>query len=308
MMIGREAMQWLALTPLQAVLRAAHQNGGLQRVPHCDLLQEVLQVILIPHLQGPTTVEGDAILRERGIVVLPDLFASAGGVTVSEPHPPFPTPPPTLRLSFSQFLSGIRILCAKLAILAAGMHAQQNPDVVSVAGFFEWVSTPISPPLESCRHPFYSPISTILCTSFFHPARMAIKPCLYATCLPTVRALMMGMPLLLIAGEGLETHTIKQPCLTSMAINETPTHKAMLAVTYCMLCCFVMPTCRMAELLTHTHPVRHLAVLWAGANPAAAFACRLQGRSSFFYKLCASHDPPLARFKTCSSCLGRSLR
>lgn len=32
---------------------------------------------------GPTTVEGDAILRERGIVVLPDLFASAGGVTVS---------------------------------------------------------------------------------------------------------------------------------------------------------------------------------------------------------------------------------
>ena len=34
--------------------------------------------------QGPTTPSGDAILRERGIVVLPDVFANGGGVTVSE--------------------------------------------------------------------------------------------------------------------------------------------------------------------------------------------------------------------------------
>jgi glutamate dehydrogenase (NAD(P)+) len=32
---------------------------------------------------GPTTVEADAMLAERGIVVLPDILTNAGGVTVS---------------------------------------------------------------------------------------------------------------------------------------------------------------------------------------------------------------------------------
>jgi glutamate dehydrogenase (NAD(P)+) len=32
---------------------------------------------------GPTSLEGDAILRERGIPILPDILTNAGGVTVS---------------------------------------------------------------------------------------------------------------------------------------------------------------------------------------------------------------------------------
>ena len=32
---------------------------------------------------GPTSVEGDTILAERGILVLPDILTNAGGVTVS---------------------------------------------------------------------------------------------------------------------------------------------------------------------------------------------------------------------------------
>lgn len=32
---------------------------------------------------GPTTLEADAILKEKGIIVVPDIFANAGGVTVS---------------------------------------------------------------------------------------------------------------------------------------------------------------------------------------------------------------------------------
>jgi len=32
---------------------------------------------------GPTTLEADAVLERRGIVVVPDILANAGGVTVS---------------------------------------------------------------------------------------------------------------------------------------------------------------------------------------------------------------------------------
>lgn len=32
---------------------------------------------------GPTTPGGDAVLRKRGITVLPDIFTNGGGVTVS---------------------------------------------------------------------------------------------------------------------------------------------------------------------------------------------------------------------------------
>jgi glutamate dehydrogenase (NAD(P)+) len=39
--------------------------------------------LLVEGANGPTTFEGDAILRERGITVLPDILCNAGGVVVS---------------------------------------------------------------------------------------------------------------------------------------------------------------------------------------------------------------------------------
>ncbi|WP_225972670.1 Glu/Leu/Phe/Val family dehydrogenase [Paracoccus jeotgali] len=39
--------------------------------------------LVIEAANGPTTSEGDQILKDRGIVVIPDMFANAGGVTVS---------------------------------------------------------------------------------------------------------------------------------------------------------------------------------------------------------------------------------
>ena len=39
--------------------------------------------LVVEGANGPTTIEGDAILAERGILVLPDVLTNAGGVTVS---------------------------------------------------------------------------------------------------------------------------------------------------------------------------------------------------------------------------------
>src|SRR5204862_6546612 len=39
--------------------------------------------LLVEGANGPTSIEADAILAERGIRVLPDVLTNAGGVTVS---------------------------------------------------------------------------------------------------------------------------------------------------------------------------------------------------------------------------------
>jgi glutamate dehydrogenase/leucine dehydrogenase len=39
--------------------------------------------LVIEAANGPTTPEGDMVLDEMGVVVLPDIYANAGGVTVS---------------------------------------------------------------------------------------------------------------------------------------------------------------------------------------------------------------------------------
>ncbi len=71
-------------------------NSGLLELP-CDLLvlaalegqvtaenaHRIDARLVAEGANGPTTIEGDAILSDRGILVLPDVLTNAGGVTVS---------------------------------------------------------------------------------------------------------------------------------------------------------------------------------------------------------------------------------
>jgi glutamate dehydrogenase (NAD(P)+) len=50
---------------------------------HADNAPRVQAVMIVEGANGPTTIEADDILRERGIPVVPDILANAGGVTVS---------------------------------------------------------------------------------------------------------------------------------------------------------------------------------------------------------------------------------
>jgi glutamate dehydrogenase (NAD(P)+) len=95
---------------VDALLRYAHEQGSLagwqagERITNAELLELPCDVLVLaaredqitaenaPRIDaailaeganGPTSVEADAILGERGILVLPDVLTNAGGVTVS---------------------------------------------------------------------------------------------------------------------------------------------------------------------------------------------------------------------------------
>ena len=95
---------------VEAATKYYRENGTLTDFPgadaitneelltcECDVLipaamESTIDAAIAPHVRahvvveganGPTTPEADAILRDEGITVLPDILANAGGVTVS---------------------------------------------------------------------------------------------------------------------------------------------------------------------------------------------------------------------------------
>ena len=57
--------------------------AGVEAVITGDNASKVKAKVIAEGANGPTTPEADAILRERGVLVIPDMYANAGGVTVS---------------------------------------------------------------------------------------------------------------------------------------------------------------------------------------------------------------------------------
>ena len=48
-----------------------------------DIAEKVCAKIIVEAANGPTTTDADEILKKRGITVVPDILANAGGVVVS---------------------------------------------------------------------------------------------------------------------------------------------------------------------------------------------------------------------------------
>lgn len=64
--------------PVDVLVPAAVQN-----VIRGDNAGEIQAKIVVEGANGPTTIEADEILRDKEILVIPDILANAGGVTVS---------------------------------------------------------------------------------------------------------------------------------------------------------------------------------------------------------------------------------
>ena len=57
--------------------------AALESVINVDNANNIKAKLIIEAANGPVTAKADKILRDKDVVIIPDMFANAGGVTVS---------------------------------------------------------------------------------------------------------------------------------------------------------------------------------------------------------------------------------
>ena len=76
---GRDISPEEVLTlPVDVVVPAALENAITE-----ENAPDIKASIVLELANGPTTIEADAILAKKGVTVIPDILANAGGVAVS---------------------------------------------------------------------------------------------------------------------------------------------------------------------------------------------------------------------------------
>jgi len=69
--------------PIAQTLQARNRTEALEQVVNEDNADRVQASVICEGANGPVTPAADAVLEDKGVLVLPDVLANAGGVVVS---------------------------------------------------------------------------------------------------------------------------------------------------------------------------------------------------------------------------------
>jgi len=80
---GRNGHEAVTASELVAVDCDVLVPSAMENMIHADNAGSIKAKLIVELANGPVTAEADKILAEKGVIILPDILANAGGVTVS---------------------------------------------------------------------------------------------------------------------------------------------------------------------------------------------------------------------------------
>ncbi len=80
---GNKGHEAISADELVAVDCDVLAPSAMENMIHVDNAASIQTKLIVELANGPVTPEADKILEEKGVIILPDILANAGGVTVS---------------------------------------------------------------------------------------------------------------------------------------------------------------------------------------------------------------------------------